>query len=118
VEETFLMGRWIFAGLIALAVTIGIVAYRHDGDWSPDDGWRQGNAQVVTTQDGQTIVVERDRHFSPFFLFFPFFIFGLIWLIGPWRWRNNGWRGPGPGQGSEWMNEWHRRQHEQSPNNP
>ena len=62
------MGRWIFAGLIALAVTIGIIAYRHDGDWSPDDGWRQGNAQVVTTQDGQTIVVERIGISSPFSL--------------------------------------------------
>jgi hypothetical protein len=58
--------------------------------------------------------VERDRHIFPFFVFFPVLVIGLIFLLGPWRHRNERWHGPGP----DWLNDWHRRQHEQPGNNP
>ena len=113
------MGRWIVIGLLAIAVVVGLGAWFGDGDWGDRDGWRDSNAQAVTTAEGETIVIERDRHFFPFFIFIPFLIFGLFWAFGPWRGRGGDWRRNGPDALSEveWdrrMTEWHRREHEQS----
>jgi hypothetical protein len=105
------MGRWIVIGVLAIVVAVGLGAYFGDGDWSDDDGWRRTNSEVVTTADGQTIVIERDRHFFPFFIFIPILIIGLFWLFGGRRYRGNGWGGGGPDQ--HWLSEWHRREHGQ-----
>lgn len=113
------MGRWIVIAVLAVVVAVGLGAYFGDGDWGDGDGWRRADSQVVTTTDGQTIVVERNRHFFPFFIFIPLLIFGLFWAFGPWRYWGNGRRGGGPGDQSfgewqRWLDEWHRRQHDQS----
>jgi hypothetical protein len=106
------MGRWIVIGVLAIVVAVGLGAYFGDGDWGgDDDGWRRNNSEVVTTADGQTIVIERDRHFIPFFIFIPFLILGFFWLFGGRRYRGNGWGGGGPDQ--HWLSEWHRREHGQ-----
>ena len=110
------MGRWIFAGLVAIAVAIGVAAYVDDDKWDGNDGWRGNDTEVVTTAQGETVIIERDRHFFPFFIFIPFLIFGLIWLFAGRRFGGGcGW--PGNGCGQDWLNNWHRSQHEQSPGN-
>jgi hypothetical protein len=110
------MGRWIFAGLVAIAVALGVIAYTNDGDWGDGDGWRRNDTEVVTTAQGETVIIERDRHFVPFFIFIPFLFIGLFWLLAGRRFGGGGgW--PGNGRGQDWLNEWHRRQHGQSPGN-
>jgi hypothetical protein len=110
------MGRWIFAGLLVVAITVGIVAWFGGADWGAH---RPAQSEVVATPNGQTIVIEHDRRgFFPFFIFIPFLGFGLFWLFGPWRWRGNGGRDGGPGQGQyveweRWLTDWHGRQHDQ-----
>ena len=112
------MGRWIFVGLLAIAVAIGISGYFADRNWDDGPGNGHARSEVVTTADGQTIVIEHDRRvFFPFFIFIPFLFFGLFWLFLPWRWRGNG-GGGGPGQAQyaeweRWLGDWHRRQHDQ-----
>jgi hypothetical protein len=111
------MGRWVFAGLLAIAIAVGVAAWFGNGDWGDH---RPNHSEVVTTTDGHTIVIEHDRHFFPGFIFIPFLFFGLFWLFGPWRWRGrgDGGRGGGPGQvqyaeWERWLDDWHRRQHDQ-----
>jgi len=102
------MGRWLLIGFAALVVAIGIGAYvADDKDWGPDR-----EAQVVTTQGGETIVIERDRHFFPFpFLIFPLFFIGLFWFLSGRR----RWEGGGPGGGNpDWLRDWHERQHREA----
>jgi hypothetical protein len=110
------MGRWIFAGLVVIAVALGVIAYTHDGDRGDGDGWGRNDTEVVTTAQGETVIIERDRHFFPFFIFIPFLFIGLFWLLAGRRFGGGGgW--PGNGRGQDWLNEWHRRQHGQSPGN-
>src|SRR6476620_12151021 len=101
-KEMTQVGRWIFVGLLAIA--IGISGYFADRNWDGGPGNGHSRSEVVTTVDGQTIVIERDRHFFPGFIFIPFLIFGLFWAFGPRRYRANGARGGGPGpiQYAEW----------------
>jgi hypothetical protein len=99
------MGRWLVIGFVALVVALGIGAYvADDKDWGPDR-----EAQVVTTQSGETIVIENDRHFFPFpVLFIPLLFFGLFWfLVGRRRWD-----GGGPWGGPDRFREWHEREHQ------
>lgn len=104
------MRRWIAIGLIALAVAIGLGAYFGDGDGPP---WRDHKTEVITTTEGQTIVIDRGHDGPPFpFLIIPFLIFGLFWFgfrRGPGRgdgpWNN------GPGPSEAWLRDWHRREH-------
>ena len=100
------MGRWFVIGFIALIVAVGVGAYfGGDKDW----GDRDRPAQVVTTESGETIVIERDHRFFPFpFLFIPLFFFGLFWFLAGRRRGDGG--GPWGGNG-DWMREWHERQH-------
>ena len=112
------MGRWIVIAALAVVVAVGLGAYFRDGDWR-NNGPGHGSSEVVTTASGQTIVIERDRHFFPFFIFVPFLIFGFFWAFGPRRCRDNGTGGSGSRQQSfsewqHWLDEWHRRQHDQS----
>lgn len=99
------MGRWLVIGLVALVAVIGLGAYfGDDKDWGPDR-----EAQVITTEGGETIVIERDRGPFPFpFLFIPLFIIGLFLLLGSRR-RCEG--GPPWGGDGERFREWHERQH-------
>ena len=110
------MGRWIVIGLVAVAVVVGLGFLIGNGHWGDGDGWRENRTEVVTTAAGETIVIERDRHFFPFFIFIPFLIIGLFWAFGGRRCRGNGWRDDGPGP--QWMSDWHRREHEQSNRTP
>ena len=99
------MTRWLIVGLIALVAVIGLGAYFGDGkDWGPDR-----EAQVITTDGGETIVIERDRGSFPFpFLFIPFLAIGLFWFLGSRR-RGNG---SGPwGSNQDWLRDWHEREH-------
>jgi hypothetical protein len=118
-KEMTQVGRWILVGLLAIAVAIGISTFVAGRDWDNGPGNGHARSEVVTTADGQTIVIEHDRRgFFPFFLFIPFLFFGLFWLFGPWRWRGSGGRGGGPGQAQSaewerWLDDWHRRQHDQ-----
>jgi hypothetical protein len=101
------MGRWLVVGFIALVVALGIGAYvADDQDWGPN---RDRSAQVITTQSGETIVIERDRHFFPFpFLFIPLFFIGLFWFLAGRR----RWDGGGPWGGPDRFREWHEREHQ------
>jgi hypothetical protein len=107
-EEIRIMGRWLVIGFIALVVALGLGAYFSDRDWDRD--WDDDRAaQVITTQSGETIVIERDRHFFPFpFLIFPLLLIGLVWFLASRR----RWDGGGPWGGNpDWMREWHEREH-------
>lgn len=102
------MGRWAIGGLIAVVlVVVGLsiaVAVGGDKDWGD-----HRDAEVVTTQSGETIVIDRDR--GPFlfpFLLIPLVIIGLFVFLGGRR-RHEG--GPPWGGNQDWMREWHERQH-------
>lgn len=116
------MGRWIVIALLAIVLAVGLGAYFGDGDWGDGDGWRRNNSEVVTTADGQTIVIEHDRHFFPFFIFIPLLILGFFWAFGSRRYRGGSPGGNGTRQQSfaewqHWLDEWHRRQHDQPTSN-
>ena len=116
--------RWLFGALALLVLAGGVIAVAL---WGPDRDWndRHDGIEVVrvvdedgttSTGDGDTVVIVRDRGFFPFgLLFFPlailFFIFVARFLFG-------GPRGGGPWRGepsAQWLDEWHRRQHDQGP---
>jgi len=111
--------RWMFAALLVLVVG-GIAAAI--AWWGPDRDWdRDDRVQVVRVTDdgttastGDTIVIERDgRGFFPFGIFFfplGFLFVFLIFRFLFWGPRRGGpWNGGPPPQ---WMDEWHRRQHQ------
>ena len=104
------MGKWIVIGVLAIAIAIGIGAYFGDHDGPP---WRDDQAQVITTDSGQTIVVQdRDHGFFPFFLI-PFLFLGFLWFAIGRRFRGGPGYGCGPSQNrEEWLRDWHRREHE------
>jgi hypothetical protein len=107
--------RVIAGGLVALAlVGIGVaIGASTDGDWG------HGRDAVVvsnpsgTADTGQTIVVS-DGHYHGFF-FFPFgllfFVLFLVLVISFFR-RSRG--GPWGRGGPQWLEDWHRRAHEDS----
>jgi len=112
--------RTIFAGLAVLA----IAAFTLIAILGPDWDWDRNHSEVavvkVVDDQGQpldganTIIIERGGPgFFPFGIFFIplgiLFFFGVLRLFfGP------RFGGPGPwgGPRDEWLNEWHRRQHE------
>ena len=100
------MARWLIVGLIAVVAVVGLGAYvGSDKDWGPNR-----DAQVITTDGGETIVIERDREPFPFpFLFIPFLAIGLFWFLGSRR-RPDG-SGPPWGGNREWLRDWHEREH-------
>ena len=113
--------RWIVAALFV--VTLGAIAavaiWGPDGDW----GARDNRAEVVQVVDvqgnavegGNTIVIERDRHFFPFGLFLIPLAFFLFFGLFRWAFRGPGSGGPwGPGgdHRAQWLDEWHARQHQ------
>jgi hypothetical protein len=118
--------RWIFAGLFVL--TLGAIvaagAIWGDGDWGPPDRdtevVRIVDDQGNTVAAGSTIIVERDRGgFFPFGIFFIplafLLFFGLARLFfggGP---RGGPW-GPGGDHRAQWLDEWHKRQHQEMAN--
>lgn len=118
--------RSIFAGLAALA----IVAFALIAIFGPDRDWdtHRTSVDVVQVVDDQgqpvdnanTIIIERGgRGFFPFGIFvIPLgilFFFGVLRLFfGP------RFGGPGPRSGprEDWLNDWHRRQHEETEATP
>ena len=102
------MARWLIVGLIALVAVIGLGAYfGDDKDWGPDR-----EAQVITTDGGETIVIERDRGPFPFpFLFVPLLLIGLFWFLGGRRRWDGG--GSPRGGGPDRFREWHEREHQE-----
>jgi len=119
--------RWIALTALVLVVVGGIAAVIA---WDKPDDWgnRHDRVEVVRVVDddaattagtGDTIVIERGRGFFPFGIFFIPLGFLFVFLIaraifgrpgpgGPWR------GGPPP----EWLDDWHRRQHEASDSPP
>ena len=111
--------RVIVGSLVALAlVGAGIaIGASTNGDWG-----RGHDAVVVSggasgaTDAGQTIVVS-DGHWGPGFFFFPFgllFFFLFFFLVASFfrGGRRGGFGRRGDG-GPAWLEEWHRRAHEQ-----
>ena len=103
------MGKWIVIALLAIAVAVGLGAYFGDHDGTP---WRdEDQAQVITTQGGETIIIQERRHVFPFpFVLFPLLFIGFVWFVIRGRWGNDG-PGSGSGQREDWLREWHRREH-------
>ena len=118
------MRWWIVIGAVLLFAVVGLgVAY------AVGDHDHHEVARVVTTTDGETLVVRDDdgpRFFPVGFIFFPLFWFLIIGLLfagfGRRRWGGSGpWgQGSGPGSGGApgWFDEWHRRAHEGNPPPP
>jgi hypothetical protein len=108
--------RVIAASIVALAlVGIGVaIGANSDGDWG-----RGHDAVVVsngsgTADTGQTIVVS-DGHYHGFF-FFPFglLFFALFLFLVVSFFRRGGRRGgPWSREGPKWLEDWHRRAHEE-----
>ena len=104
------MRRFIAVAAIAVIIAFGIGLAAGDHDHRP---WHDNNAQVVTTADGSTVVVERDHGFFPFpFLIIPLLFLAFFFFAGG---RRRGWNcgyGPG-GDGSgvvsreEQWRQWH-----------
>lgn len=119
--------RTLFASLTVLA----IAAFVAVGIWGPDRSWDRDNRQVEVVQlvDDQgnavegasTVIIDRDRHGPPFgFLFFPLgilLVVGAVFAIrgGPGRRGPCGPGGVGGPHQAQWLDEWHRRQHEHTP---
>lgn len=114
--------RNIFIGLAVIA----IAAFTAVGIWGPDRSFdRRTSTEVVQVVDNQgqpvegatTIIVERGGHGFPFgILLVPL---GILFFFGVMRRAAFGSRfggdppcGPGGDRREEWMNNWHRRQHE------
>ena len=118
--------RSIFAGLAALA----IIAFALVAIFGPDRDWDRNHRSVEVVQvvddqgqplDGaNTVIIDRGGPgFFPFGIFFIplgiLFFFGVLRLFfGP------RFGGPGPwrGQREDWLNDWHRRQHEDTEATP
>ena len=64
-KEMTQVGRWIFIGLLAIAVAIGISTFVGDRNWNDGPGNGHARSEVVTTADGQTIVKPDGRRFPP-----------------------------------------------------
>jgi hypothetical protein len=107
----FVIGAVLLLAVVGAGIAYGIV-----------DGDHREVERVVTTTDGETLVVRDDDgpRFFPFgFLVIPLFWFLVIGLLfaafgrrrrggpGPWA------QGPSPGGTAPgWFDEWHRRAHE------
>jgi hypothetical protein len=112
-EETMIK-RVIAASLVALAlVGIGVaIGASADGDWG------RGHDSVVVSNGsgaadtGQTIVVS-DGHYHGFF-FFPFgLLFFVLFLFLVFSFFRRGRGGPWGRGGPQWLEDWHRRAHEE-----
>jgi hypothetical protein len=112
--------RWIFVTLFVILIggLTAAVIFGPRGDW----GDRHDRAEVVRVVDedgntvadtGNTIIIERGHGFFPFGIFLiPLFfilIFGLFRRAW-WGGRGNGYHGGPPS--SQWLDDWHRRQHQ------
>jgi hypothetical protein len=106
----------IIAGILVAVALVGIgigIGTSVDGNWGPHD------AVVVSggsdaTDAGQTIVVA-DGHYGHGFFFFPFgllFLALFLFLIFSLFRRGRGGPWKGSGGGPQWLEDWHRRAHE------
>jgi hypothetical protein len=118
--------RWIVGAVVLLVLAGGVIAA---AIWGPNGGWdeRHDRIEVVrvvdedgtTTTDGNTVVIARERSFFPFGLFL--FPLGFLFVILLFKFLFWGPRGGGPWRGepsSQWLDEWHRRQHADSQTPP
>ncbi len=115
--------RWIAGALVLLVLAGGVIAA---AIWGPDGRWndRHDGVEVVrvvdeegttSTTDGDTVIIARERGFFPFGLFLVPLAFLFVFLA--FRFLFWGPRGGGPWRGepsSQWLEEWHRRQHDGS----
>lgn len=118
---------WIFVGLFLLTLgTIAAIAF-----WGPDRDWDRDDrgVRVVQVADpegnavegGATVIVERDRHGFPFGLLFIPLVLLLVFGLLRDGFREPGGRGPWGPDGDErsrWLDNWHRRQHQEMAQGP
>jgi hypothetical protein len=108
------VNKWIpiiFGVAILALIGLAIVADFDGPDWDDDTQVDR----VVTTENGETLIIHDDddhRGFFPFFLIFPFFWFFVIGTLF-WIFRRGPWRGYGPPPGAReaWLEDWHRQAH-------
>ena len=114
------MNKWIPVVLVALVIAVFGLALAADFDGF-DRRDRTEVGQVVTTSDGETLVIYDDRRgFFPFgFLIFPLFWFLVTGAIFAF-FRRGPWRGSGPPDSSRdaWLDDWHRRAHAEPASGP
>jgi hypothetical protein len=109
------MNKWIPIAVVAIVIAVIGLGVVSDFDGF-DRGDRTEVGRVVTTSDGETLVVYEDDHRGGFFPF-GFLIFPLFWILvigGIFAlFRRSTWRGPGPpgGPSDAWLDDWHRRAH-------
>ena len=115
--------RWIFVTLFVLmlgALVATAIATGPRGDW---DGHRgvdvvrvANDSDVAATRSGDTIIIERGRGwgFFPFgFFLIPLAFFLFFGLIGRAFWGSRRWEPNGGPPSTAWLDEWHRKQHQQ-----
>lgn len=118
--------RWIFPAVVVAFIGIftALAVFGPDrGPWNDTDTVRvvQENPDGTTTDTGQTFVIERDRDGFPFPfpILFPFGFLLVLFLIFRFAWGGPRPGGPGCGrQNEDWLNDWHKRQHQESPADP
>ena len=91
------MNKWIPIAVVAIVIAVIGLGVVSDFDGF-DRGDRTEVGRVVTTSDGETLVVYEDDHRGGFFPF-GFLIFPLFWILvigGIFAlFRRSTWRGPG-----------------------
>jgi hypothetical protein len=113
------VNKWIPIVLgVAILALIGLAIVSDFDGFDRHDGTQVD--RVVTTENGETLIIrdDDDRGFFPFgFFIFPFFWFFVIATLF-WVFRRGPWRGFGPpGAREAWFDDWHRRAH-QGPSGP
>ena len=108
---------------ILLMVGVGVAAYNAGENQGQQNATEQIQSAQANGQEVQVIhVVGDDHHWFPGFIFFPFLLIGLFFLIGGMfraaRWGGKGHHGPGGPWNDEsrqrfeeHTHEWHQREH-------
>ena len=109
---------------ILLMVGVGVAAYNAGENQGQQNATEQIQSAQANGQEVQVIhVVGDDHHWFPGFIFFPFLLIGLFFLIGGmfraarWGGKDHGhgpggpWNDEGRQRFEERAREWHQREH-------